>query len=147
MEDPAPQIPPPPPAPAPSALPPAAPATASAGAALTRNENSVTWSVLAHIGGLLTSFIAPLVIYLIRKGELDDGFATANAREALNFQITVLLAMVATSIVAMVPLIGLLAVLVFPAIGIANLVCCIIAAVKASNGEVWSYPLTLRLIR
>ena len=140
MEDPAPQIPPPPPAPAPSALPPAAPATASAGAALTRNENSVTWSVLAHIGGLLTSFIAPLVIYLIRKGELDDGFATANAREALNFQITVLLAMVATSI-------GLLAVLVFPAIGIANLVCCIIAAVKASNGEVWSYPLTLRLIR
>ena len=47
-----------------------------------------TLAIVAHIGGLLTSWLAPLVIYLIKKSDPAFPFATEQAKEALNFQIT-----------------------------------------------------------
>ena len=99
-----------------------------------------TFAILAHIGGLFTSWIAPLVIYLIKKDEAGASFAADNAKEALNFQITVFIVFMALTF----SFIGLF-LLFIPMIF--NLVMCIIAAVKTSNGESYKYPLTLRLIK
>jgi uncharacterized protein len=99
-----------------------------------------TFAILAHIGGLFTSWIAPLVIYLIKKPEAGAEFATDNAKEALNFQITVFIVYMALTI----SVFGLF--LIFVPM-VFNLVCCILAAVKASNGESFRYPLTLRLVK
>ena len=99
-----------------------------------------TFAILAHIGGLFTSWIAPLVIYLIKKPEAGAEFATENAKEALNFQITVFI----VYMVLTFSFIGLF--LIFIPM-VFNLVCSIMAAIKASNGESFRYPLTLRLVK
>lgn len=99
-----------------------------------------TWAILSHVGGLLTSWIGPLVIYLIKKSEPGGEFAAANAKEALNFQITLFIVFV----VLMISVVGMFLLFV-PILG--NLILSIVAAVKASNGVSYRYPLTIRLIK
>lgn len=99
-----------------------------------------TFAVLAHIGGLFTSWIAPLVIFLIKKSDEGAAFTTANAKEALNFQITLFI----VYMIMMFSFVGLF--LIFIPI-VFNFVVCIVAAVKASNGVSFRYPLSLRLIK
>lgn len=100
------------------------------------NEN--TMAILAHILGLLTSFIGPLVIYLVA----EDPRTKAHGASALNWQISFVIYSVAC-----VPLVFLIIgiPLIF-ALAIADLVFCIVAAVKASNGELWNYPLSIPFV-
>ncbi len=100
-----------------------------------------TFAILSHVLSLFFSWVAPLVIYLIKKD--SDQFAADNAKEALNFQITLCIGYFICFILTFI-LIGifLLWILVM-----ANLILCIMAAVKASNGITYRYPLTLRLIK
>jgi uncharacterized Tic20 family protein len=110
------------------------------------------WAMFAHLSALLAaivglSFLGPLVIYLVKKDE--HPFAADQAREALNFNLSVLIYGVvlgiATFVLSLV-LIGLLLIPVLIALGIAWIVLTIVAAVKANNGEAYRYPLTLRLV-
>lgn len=102
--------------------------------------SSRTWAILAHIGGAFTNWLAPLVIYLIKKSDPGSKFDAAQAKEALNFQITCFIVYV----VLMVTVVGAFLMIV-PMLW--NFVFSIIAAVKASNGVDYRYPLTLRLIK
>ncbi|ALS95309.1 DUF4870 domain-containing protein [Xanthomonas oryzae] len=105
-----------------------------------------TLALAAHLLGIVSYFIGALVIWLISKdASPSKPFATDQAKEALNFQITVTLAMIAAVILAVVTL-GALAFL-FTLVWIASLVFCILAAVKANNGEHYRYPFALRLIK
>jgi uncharacterized protein len=111
---------------------------------LTPDERN--WGMLCHLSifsGLLiplANIIAPLIIWLIKRDEMP--FVNHNGKEALNFQITYLIAFIVSSALTTV-LIGflMLAVLV-PA----WVILTIIATVKASKGEYYRYPLILRLI-
>ncbi|AWT15718.1 MULTISPECIES: DUF4870 domain-containing protein [Stenotrophomonas] len=102
-----------------------------------------TMALAAHLLGIFTGFIGALIIWLINKDDAGKAFVTDQAKEALNFQITVTIAMVISIILMVVIIGGILA----PIVGIINLVFCIIAAVKANNGEAYRYPFTLRLIK
>ncbi|NIK38410.1 hypothetical protein FHY12_000695 [Xanthomonas arboricola] len=105
-----------------------------------------TLALAAHLLGILTSFIGALVIWLVSKdASPSKPFATDQAKEALNFQITVIIAYVAAVILTVVSF-GILF-FVPTLVWIANLVFCILAAVKANNGEHYRYPFTLRLIK
>ena len=98
-------------------------------------------AALTHAGGILFGFIPGLIVYLIKK---DSGpvWLVQQSKEALNFQITVLIAyVVATALSAL--MIGLI---LFPPIFLVNLIFCILAAIKASQGETYRYPLALRLL-
>jgi uncharacterized protein len=97
-------------------------------------------AVLTHLGGIFFGFIPALIVWLLKKD--DSAFIGEQAREALNFQITVLIGYVVAWVLAFV-LIGFL---LLPAIYVANLVLCIIAAVNVSKGEEYRYPFALRLI-
>lgn len=101
-----------------------------------------TAAILVHIGGILFSWLAPLIIYLVKKDD-PDRFTLDHAREALNFQLTLLVAYVGCFILSFV-LIGLF---LFWLVMLANLVFGIIAAVKASNGIEYRYPMTIRFIK
>ena len=99
------------------------------------------WSVLSHLSAWMgVGFILPLVVYLAMRKESE--YVAENAREALNFHISVLiyglLCIPLIFIVIGIPLLILLAV--------GSLVLAIIAAVKASDGQCYRYPLTLRLV-
>lgn len=103
-----------------------------------------TMALVAHLLGIVTWFIGPLVIWLISKDQPNKAFVVDQAKEALNFQISVTLVFIAAFILTIVSFF-ILSFLPF-LVGIANLVLCIIAGMKANNGEVYRYPFTLRLV-
>ena len=108
-----------------------------------RQDEEKTWSLLAHLGGILFGFLAPLVVWLVFKGRgpfLDD-----QAKEALNFQIAVTIAYVAAWILSIVS-VGILAFLPF-VVWVASLVFAILAAVAVNKGQWYRYPVTLRLVK
>lgn len=107
-----------------------------------QGNNDKTLGILVHIGAIFFSWLAPLVLYLVKK-DSNDTFTVDNAREALNFQITLLIVYFGCFILSFI-LIGLF--LFWIAI-LANMIFCIMAAVKASDGIVYRYPMTIRLIK
>lgn len=108
------------------------------GGPATTDEN--TWGMLAHVLCLFTWFIGPLVIYLAKGNE--SAKVKANAAEALNFELSLTLA----SIVAFVLLFVLVGIVLLPVIAVAGVVFPIIGAVKANNGEIYRYPVTIRFV-
>ncbi len=104
------------------------------------SANDKNIAVLTHLGGIFFGFIPALIVWLLKKD--DSPFIGEQAREALNFQITVLIGFVCAWVLTFV-LVGLL---LLPALVIANLVLCVVAAAKVSKGEDYQYPFALRLI-
>ncbi|VXC08173.1 DUF4870 domain-containing protein [Plantibacter sp. T3] len=99
------------------------------------------WSTLIHIGGIFFGFIPPLIGYLVLK---DRGpFIKAHTLTALNFQLTMLIALVVGSILTIV-VVGLFIII---AVYVVVIVFSIIAAIKANKGELYSYPLTIQFIK
>ncbi len=111
------------------------------------NSDDTNWGVIAHLSalaGLIIPFgnvLGPLAVMLTKGKESD--FVNDQAREALNFQITAAIALL-VSFALMVVLIGFLLV---PLVAIVDVVLMIIAAMAASKGERYRYPMTLRLIK
>ena len=100
-------------------------------------------AMLAHLLAAFFGFLPPLILWLMHKDKAGKDFVCDQAKEALNFQITVILA-VALSCLLMVVLIGFL---LFWLVLAANFVLCIIAAIAASKGTAYRYPFALRLIK
>jgi uncharacterized protein len=99
------------------------------------------WSLAAHLLVLVGGFVAPLIIWLVFKGR--GPFLEHHAKESLNFQITVMIAMF-VAVILMFLLVGFVLVL---ALIPWMVVMPILAAVKSNNGEWYRYPLTLRLVK
>jgi uncharacterized Tic20 family protein len=112
------------------------------------------WGLFGHLAALTGLFtggigniVGPLVIWLIKKDTMP--FAADQAREALNFNITLLLVGVVLFLITLVTF-GLGAVLTMPLgllIGIAWLVLTIVGAMKANDGVAYRYPFALRLVK
>jgi len=104
--------------------------------------NDNLWSVLCHLSLFLgVPFLLPLVVYLTMKGDSD--YVAGNARESLNFHLSLLI-----YCLCCVPLVfALIGIPLLWLIVLASFVLAIVAAVKASEGVCYRYPLTLRLVR
>lgn len=129
------------------------------------------WAALAHGAALtlalLTSWtagfagmLAAIAVYLLKKD--DSTFIAEHAREAFNFNLSMFLYTCAVVIAgfvlvgATVLTLGIGIIVTLPAgmvllalifaVAVMWLVCSIIAAVKAWNGELYRYPLTIRLL-
>lgn len=105
--------------------------------------NDRIWALASHLCTFLgVGFILiPLIVYLAMKDE--SAYVRDNAREALNFHLSVLI--YGLCCIPLVFLFGLGA-LLWLAITALLLVCSIIAAIKASNNGCYRYPLTLRMV-
>lgn len=97
-------------------------------------------ATITHLGGTVFSFIPALIVWVLKKD--DSEYISSQAKEALNFQITVLIAQFIAGILALI-LIGFI---FMGIIWLLNIVLCIIAAISTSKGENYRYPMTLRLI-
>ena len=107
-----------------------------------------TWDVLSHLAGLLWmtaipfgNVLGPLVIWLIKKDYLPS--VDLHGKEVLNFQIS----MTIYAIVAGFSILLLVGIVLLPLVLLLNIIFPIIGAVKASNGEFYRYPLTIRFIK
>ncbi|MHC4082924.1 MAG: DUF4870 domain-containing protein [Planctomycetota bacterium] len=98
------------------------------------------FAVIAHLLGIIISFLGPLIIWLIKKD--DSTYVDDQAREALNFQITVFIAEAVCGFLTMI----VIGCVLLPIVLIANFILCIVAAVAASQGRWYRYPMTFRLI-
>ena len=96
---------------------------------------------LSVLIGAFGFFLGPLVCWLLKREE--DPFVDEQGKEALNFQITMLIATIVSAILSLI-LIGLVMLL---AVGLMATILPIIAGIKANQGEAYRYPLTLRLVR
>jgi len=105
------------------------------------SQDARTFGMLAHLLGLFTGFLGPLIIWLIKKDE--HWFIDDQGKEALNFQI-----MVNIGYVVSIPLtllcVGYLTLL---ALWVLSLVFSILGAVAANKGETYRYPLNIRIIK
>ncbi|HEX5024283.1 MAG TPA: DUF4870 domain-containing protein [Agriterribacter sp.] len=97
-----------------------------------------TMAILSHILTLVVGFVAPLIIFLIKKDE--SNFVAQHAKESLNFQITVTL----ICIILFITIVGILLLWI---VGILALILVIIATIRASEGKIYRYPFTWRLIK
>ena len=98
---------------------------------------------LGNILGILIGFVSPLIFWLIYKDRSD--FVDRNLKSALNFQITMIIAWIAASILTAVTF-GILSIL-YLVIGILILIFCIMAFVKTRNGEDYKYPMSIPFIK
>ncbi|MFO8115461.1 MAG: DUF4870 domain-containing protein [Halorubrum sp.] len=103
-------------------------------------EGDTTLAALAHASALVASFFGPLLFLILADD--DDELVKRNAKNALNFQIVVFVALVISGLLTVV-LIGLL---LIPLIAVIDLVLVLIATVKANDGEVYQYPYTPDII-
>jgi uncharacterized Tic20 family protein len=106
--------------------------------ALPPTSDEKTLALLSHVVTFVSNFIAPLFIYIIKKDE--SPFVAAHAKESLNFQLTILLAV----IVLFITIVGILLLWI---VGIYALVLVIVATIRASEGKLYRYPLTIRFIK
>lgn len=97
-------------------------------------------ATITHLAGTVFSFVPSLIVWLLKKD--DSEYISSQAKEALNFQITVLLAL----IIAKILIIVLIGFAFIAMIWLANIVLCIIAAIATSKGEAYRYPFCLRLL-
>ena len=97
-------------------------------------------ATITHLGGTVFSFVPGLLVWILKKD--DSAYLADQAKEALNFQISVLIAYFISGILVWL-LIGFL---LIPLIWLLNVVFCIVAAISSSKGETYRYPFCLRLI-
>ena len=106
-------------------------------------------AMLAHLLGLFIGVLGPLIIYMTKKDE--SAFVEDQGKEAINFHITLIIAYLAASAIWTVFAVitcGFGGLIPIPlAVWIWQIVLGIIASTKASKGEYYRYPATLRLIK
>lgn len=88
----------------------------------------------------ILGIVAPVVLWITNKD--NDALVDASGRNILNWNISMLIYFVVCWLLLFV-FIGFL---LFPILVVTMLVCPIIGAAKASNGEVWKYPLSIKFL-
>jgi uncharacterized protein len=105
------------------------------------------WGMFCHLAVFagflipLGNVIGPLVIWLMKKDKYP--FVDFHGKEVLNFQLTVLVALLVSWVLVLL-LIGFL---LLPAVAIAAIVLTIIGIIKAGNGEYYRYPYSIKFIK
>lgn len=146
-------------------------AIASTSQTLSPSLSERQWAASAHFLALLLAFITAWmvgvagivgagIVYLLKRDE--SSFVAEHAREAINFNLSMLLYSAAAVAIGVLLAgmtlltLGIGAIVAIPAgvllvamvgvIAVMWLVCSLVAGIKAWNGEHYRYPLTLRLI-
>ena len=109
--------------------------------AQTPSNDDRNLAMLAHLLGIVSGFVGALIIWLIKKDQ--SAFVDEQGKEALNFQITILIGFVVAGVLTVI----LIGALLMPVLLVVNLVFCILAAVAVSKGEHYKYPFAIRLLK
>jgi uncharacterized Tic20 family protein len=111
-------------------------------------SNVRTLAALCHASALLGVFIPfpghlipPLIVWLLTRNDAPE--LDAHGKEAVNFQISMLI----YSAVAAVFCLILIGFVFLAVLWVLNAVLVIIAAIQASDGKFYRYPMTIRFIQ
>ncbi|MEX0325791.1 MAG: DUF4870 domain-containing protein [Puniceicoccaceae bacterium] len=110
---------------------------------MTTPTNDKLWNVLCHLSVWLgVGIILPLIVYLVTKDDPESSIP-AHAKESLNFHIS----MYIYGLISLLLFVVVIGMILLPLIALATAVLSVVGAVKASNGEVYQYPATIRLVK
>ncbi|TFG35205.1 MAG: DUF4870 domain-containing protein [Nitrospirales bacterium] len=98
-------------------------------------------ALLGMIGIPLGNVLGPLIIWLVKKNTYP--FVNEQGRESLNFQLSMTIYAIAAALLIFVK-IGMPLLLLVAGI---NFILIIIASIRTFNGETYTYPLAIRLIK
>jgi uncharacterized Tic20 family protein len=112
-----------------------------------------TWAMLCHLSALAGCFLpyfahllAPLAVWLLKRN--DHPLIDTHGRESLNFQISMLIYSAVGTALLFVSVIGILLIAPFLLFSyVVNIIAVALAAIRASEGRAFRYPLTLRLLQ
>jgi hypothetical protein len=104
------------------------------------------WGMLAHLSAIIASFfvlpfLGPLIV-MLTKGK-ESAWVEKQAKEALNFHLTVMGALIVSGLLMFV-LVGFC---LFPLVAIGSTVLTIVGAIKANEGQMYRYPVNVRLVK
>ena len=111
------------------------------------SKDERTWAMLCHFSaftGLIFpfgNFLAPLIIWLIKKEELP--FVEDQGKEVLNFQISMTIYLLISGILCII----LIGIPILIGLVIFCFIITLIAAISANDGKAYRYPMNLRLIK
>jgi len=111
------------------------------------DQQTRTWGMVLHLSMLagfvipFAGLIAPIVIWQVKKNDLPE--IDAHGRTAVNWIISACIYGVICFVLCFL-LIGIPMMIVLGALCI---VFPIIAGLKANNGEVWKYPMSIRFLK
>ena len=111
------------------------------------SKDERTWTMLCHFSafaGLIFpfgNFLAPLIIWLIKKEEMP--FVEDQGKEVLNFQISMTIYLLISGILCII----LIGIPIIIGLVIFSFIITIIAAISANDGKSYRYPINLRLIK
>lgn len=105
------------------------------------SDDAKNMALLCHLLGLFTAFLGPLVIWLLKKE--SSKFVDEQGKEALNFQITVAIALFVSGLLTAICIGAFMLAIVW----IADIVFCIMACMAVHNGEHYKYPVSIRLVK
>lgn len=111
------------------------------------SESERNWAMLCHLSAFAGYFfpfggiIGPLICWLVKKDE--SAWVNENGKSSLNFQLSILLYMVLAAPLILI-IIGV-PIIVF--LGILEIICIILASVKAAKGERFRYPISIPFIQ
>ena len=116
--------------------------------ATSASSNLRTWVVLCHASALLGLFFhflghifGPLIVWLLKRGEAAE--IDAHGKESLNFQLSMLI----YDVVAVILCFVLIGIPILILLWVLNIVLVIVASIKASEGQLYRDPLTIRFIK
>ena len=110
-----------------------------------KDENSL--GILCHLLALTTfivpfgNVLGPLVLWLIKRG--SSPYLDEVGKEAVNFNISWLI----YGVVAGLSLFVVIGLLLLPLVALVWLILVVVASIKASEGKIYRYPLTIRFIK
>ena len=104
-------------------------------------DDDRTMGMLCHLLGIFTGFIGPLIIWLIKKDQ--SAFVDDQGKEALNFQITLFLAMIVSGVLMIICIGYFLALAAY----VCDILFCIMGTIAANKGELYRYPVNIRFVK
>ncbi len=114
----------------------------------TEAQGARQWSMWIHLSGLChyvlpipgVGVIAPLILWSMKKE--DSPYIDENGREAINFQISILIYLVMAGVLILL----FIGIFLVPAVLLFQLIVCVYAGLRANDGHITRYPLTIRFL-
>lgn len=109
------------------------------------------WAMIAHLSAFayyitgIGHILGPLIVWLSKRE--GNPFIDDQAKEALNFQISVTLYGIVGVLLCMTVILAIVGIPALIALHGFQIVCIIIAAIKANDGVAFRYPLCIRFIK
>jgi uncharacterized Tic20 family protein len=115
------------------------------------DKDQRTWAMIAHLSAFayyitgIGHILGPLIVWLSKRD--GNPFVDDQAKEALNFQISITLYVIAAVIMCLTVVLAVVGIPILIGVHAFQIVCMIIAAIKAHDGVAFRYPLALRFIK